>query len=418
MRDLTSHQRHGQELIRQVVEAGVNVLSDTLVWQASPNKTLACIHQDSSFQLHAQALILATGTYERPVPFPGWTLPGVILAGGAQAMLYQRVLPGKRVLLAGTGPLQLVVAAKLVRAGAEVAGVLEGASLIQKGMRYAGTMWGQWERLREGLSSYLTLAGRGVPYRLGWGILEALGAEQVEAVRIARLDQDWRPIAGTEQEVACDTLCVGYGFVPFSNLTQMMGAKHAYRPDLGGVTPVRGESMETSLPGVYAVGDGAGIGGIYSSQIEGQIAGIAAAAELGCQASTAREAIECLRPALGRERAFQKLYSDLFTPGPGVYELASDDTLVCRCEGVTLGKLRQTLARGASSVMEVKNASRSGMGECQGRMCGSFLTHYLASQLGKPSEELGAYPVRPPVFPVPIQALAGLEMTDEPVPPA
>jgi bacterioferritin-associated ferredoxin len=111
------------------------------------------------------------------------------------------------------------------------------------------------------------------------------------------------------------------------------------------------------------------------------------------------------------------MYADLFTPGPGVYELASDDTLICRCEGVTLAKLRRTIERGAASVMEVKDASRTGMGECQGRMCGSFLTYYLASQLRKPIEEVGAHHVRPPVFPVPIQALAGLETAVEPASP-
>jgi NADPH-dependent 2,4-dienoyl-CoA reductase/sulfur reductase-like enzyme len=393
------------------------MLSDTLVWQASPDKTLACIHQDESFQLQAQAVIVAAGTYERPVPFPGWTLPGVILTGGAQAMLYQHVLPGKRVLLAGTGPLQLVVAANLVRAGAQVVGVLEGAPLLQKGVRHAGALWGQWERLEEGLSRYLTLLSHGIPYRLGWGVLEAKGSEQVESVRIARLNKEWQPIPGSEQEVSCDTLCVGYGFVPFSNLTQIMGADHEYRPDLGGAVPVRGDRMETTLAGVYAVGDGAGIGGVYSSQIEGQIAGLAAAAALGYGKESAPAAIDGLRPALGRERAFQRMYADLFTPGPGVYELASDDTLICRCEGVTLAKLRRTFARGATSVMEVKDASRCGMGECQGRMCGSFLTYYLASQLGTSIQEVGAYHVRPPVFPVPIQALVGLETVIEPAPP-
>ena len=418
MSDITPHQRQGQGLIQQVIEAGVTVLSDTLVWQASPDKALACIHQDESFQLQAQAVILATGTYELPVPFPGWTLPGVMLTGGAQAMLYQHVLPGKRVLLAGTGPLQLVVAAKLVRAGAQVVGVLEGAPLLKKGMRHATTMWGQWERLSEGLSSYLTLVSHGVQYRLGWGILEAKGRAQVESVRIARWDGDWRPIAGSEQEINCDTLCMGYGLVPFSSLTQMMGANHEYRPDLGGVVPARSDCVETTLAGVYAVGDGSGIGGVYSSQIEGQIAGLAAAAGLGYRMEAAQAAIDRLRPALDRERAFQRMYADLFTPGPGIYELARDDTLICRCEGVTLAKLRQTVARGATSVMEVKNASRCGMGECQGRMCGSFLTHYLAHQLGKSLQEVGSLRIRPPVFPVPIQALVGLETVDESALPA
>ena len=408
-RALTVHQRQGQQLIQQVLEAGVTVYSDTLVWQASADKTLECIRQDKSFQLQAQAVIVATGTYEQPVPFPGWTLPGVILTSGAQAMLYQHVLPGKRVLLAGTGPLQLVVAAKLARAGAQVVGVLEGAQFLKKGLRRAQALWGQWERLGDGLSSYLTLVRHGVPYRLGWGVVSATGSEQLEAVRIARLDKDWRPISESEQEISCDTLCVGYGFAPFSSLTQIMGADHVYRPDLGGVVPVRGDDLETTLPGVYAVGDGAGIGGVHSALLEGQIAGWSAAAALGYGKEAAHAAMGRLRPKLGRERAFQHMYAELFAPGPGLYALADDHTLICRCEGVTLAKLREAVARGATSVTEVKNASRCGMGECQGRMCGSFLTHYLANRFGQSLQAVGGYHARPPVFPVPIQALVEVE---------
>ncbi len=277
----TQHQRQGQALFRKVQAAGVKIISNTLVWNAGPDKTLVYSDAQGTGRIKARAIIIASGAYERPVAFPGWTLPGVLMTGGAQAMLYQHILPGKRVLLAGTGPLQIVVAKKLLDAGAEVVAVLEGSQLLVKGIRHATALWGQWERLAEGAGGMAALLRKGVPYRTGWGILAAHGSKEVEGATIARLDQDWRPIPRTEKEIVCDTVCIGYGFVPFNTLSRLIGARQVWLPALGGEVPERDEVMQTSIPGIYAVGDGAGIGGVRMSLIEGRVAGRAAAFQLG-----------------------------------------------------------------------------------------------------------------------------------------
>ncbi len=407
-----AHQKEGRRLIDRTRAAGVQIVTDTLVASADSNRRLLCVGPQGSSLVHAKKVIIAAGAYERPVAFPGWTLPGVLLTGGVQAMLYQHVLPGKRVLLAGTGPLQLVVAKKLLDAGAHVVAVLEGARLLEKAILRATAMWGQWERMIEGGKGIATMLAHGTPYRMGWGIVRAHGEKEVTGATIARLDRNWRPIRGSERDVECDTIGIGFGFVPFNALSRTSGARQAWRPDLGGEVPVRTLYFETSIEGMYAVGDGAGIGGVHMSEMEGEIAGLHAAALLGHGKAQAEAEIARVRARIRAEARFQRLYSDLFTPGPGAYELAEDDTLVCRCEGVTWGKLRAMAQSTDGVAQEIKNGVRVSMGECQGRMCGHMVMNALSGLTGKPVEDVGQFVQRPPVFPLPVRALADLE-TDE-----
>jgi NADPH-dependent 2,4-dienoyl-CoA reductase/sulfur reductase-like enzyme len=400
------HQREGQALWEKVSTAGVRYLQETVVWGAFEGNLLGLHGPQGPAYLQAHAIILATGAYDRPVAFPGWTLPGVMTAGAAQALLkQQRILPGKRILLAGTGPLQLVLAAELVCAGADVVAVLEGARLFAKAVRHAGALWGQWQRLAEGLSSRLTLLRKGVPFRLGWGIIAAHGTDQVESVTITRLDSQWRHIQGSEETLACDTLCLGYGFIPSNTLSRLLGSKQEWRPELGGEVPQRDRHMQTSVPGIYAVGDGAGVGGGPLAMLEGQIAGIAAAAQTGHRMGEVERTIQRLAPALGRERRFQQMYAALFTPGAGLYEWSRDDTILCRCEEITQAEVRRAISLGGDSSNEVKAVIRCGMGDCQGRMCSHLVAHFIARETDRPVTEVGLFRPRPPVFPVPVLAL-------------
>jgi NADPH-dependent 2,4-dienoyl-CoA reductase/sulfur reductase-like enzyme len=403
------HQREGQALWQKVAAAGVRFLADTVIWGAFEGNLLGMHGPQGSSFLQARAVVLATGAYDRPVAFPGWTLPGVMTAGAAQALLkQQRILAGKGVLLAGTGPLQIVLAAELVRAGANVVAVLEGSRFFAKAARHAGALWGQWQRLREGLGSRLSLLRAGVPVRPGWGIVAAHGADQVESVTIARLDSAWRHIRGSEATLACDTLCLGYGFIPSNTLSRLLGGTQEWRPELGGEVPLRDPDMQTSVPGVFAVGDGAGIGGGPLAMLEGEIAGMAAAARAGYGAGEVKKTVRRLAPALARERRFQQMYGALFTPGPGLYEWSRDDTILCRCEEITLADVRRAISLGADSANEVKAITRCGMGDCQGRMCGQLVTHCIARETERPVADVGLFRPRPPVFPVPGSALGQL----------
>jgi NADPH-dependent 2,4-dienoyl-CoA reductase/sulfur reductase-like enzyme/bacterioferritin-associated ferredoxin len=399
-------QQEGQRLEQEVRFAGVEILTGAAVWNLSSDLTLTFAARDHSRQVKAGAVILASGAYERIPAFPGWTLPGVITSGAAQALLYQHVSPGRCALVCGTGPLQLTTAMKLLHAGVEVAAVLEGSDLVRLGWSQVGRMWGQWERAAEGMESLLTFARHRTPYQLGWGLVAAHGGREVEGATIARLDADWRPIPGSEREVACDTICTGYGLIPFNALSRIAGAAQEWRPELGGEIPAHDGDMQTSVAGLYAAGDGAGIGGYKMALIEGAIAGICASDCLGHLSPDQDAVLRRLAARRRQEAVFQQLYSRLFTPGPGIYELAQDDTLVCRCEGVTLGHIRRAVQESpVSAISELKNLTRCGMGECQGRICGQQVAHLLAGLSGRTPDQIGLYNPRPPIFPMPLEQL-------------
>ncbi len=395
----------GQRLVARAAAAGVRFLSGATVWGAFPGNLLALSSADGPRALQAQLVILATGAYDRPVAFPGWTLPGVLTAGAAQALLVETgTLPGKRIVLAGSGPLQITLAAELLRTGAQLVGLFEGQSLPAV-LPFLRALLNQRARVAEGMAALRTLARHGVVPQTGWGIVAAEGGEEVEQVTVARLDAEWRLIPGSERTLACDTLLVGYGFVPSSTLARLLGAAHAYRPEWGGEVPVRDARCRTTAPGVYAVGDGAGIGGAPLALLEGELAGIDAAAQTGHGQATADAAIAALAPALARERRFMQTYAALFTPGPGLAERARDDTILCRCEDITQAEVRHALELGADSAAEVKSITRAGMGNCQGRICGRLLAELVARERGLPVTEADLWAPRPPIFPVPVSHL-------------
>ncbi len=410
--DHTPQAKQAETMFRRLERAKVHLLTDTIVWGAYPASDakgwLLTLHGPGvSNCLQTEALVLSTGAYDRPIPFPGWTLPGVMTAGAAQIMLkHQRMLPGRRVLLSGTGPLQLAVAAQLVYAGVEVLGVLEGARLGWHSVRHTPAMWGQWARLREGWEYWRTLRRAGVPFRFGWSVVEARGDGEVQEAIIARIDSDWQPIPGSQQTVAVDTVIIGYGFIPSTELSRLLGCQHDFMPEQGGYVPRRDDEMQTSLPGVYAVGDGAGIGGVELSRVEGRIAGLAVARQLGrLDDDAARAAIARQRPILARERRFARMLGELFTPGPGLYTLATDDTVICRCEEVTRGEISEAIAAGCHTVIWVKRATRAGMGLCQGRICGHLVARLIAEQTEQNVDQVLPDTIRPPVRPIPLDTL-------------
>ena len=402
-------QREGYALWQKAAAAGVKFLLQTTVWGAFEGKTLTLYHEAAkqTSEIQAKAIILATGTYERIAAFPGWTLPGVMTTGAAQTLLKEQgILPGQRIVLAGTGPLQLITAAALLKAGATVAAVLEGNALTGKIMRYfwqsLRTLPGQRNRLSEGWQSWRALRKANVPYLTGWGVIAAEGKDSVTGARIAKLDHNWRPVSGSERRLSCDTLCINYGFTPAAELSHLLGLRFQWRPEQGGFVPLRDAQMQSSVPGVFVVGDGAGVGGAALAMLEGQIAGQSAAMQVKRGGAAKKNAPT---PSLRRERKFQQLYGQLFTPGPGLDELVAPDTLICRCEGVTKGQITQAIQDGADTLYAVKGRTRCGMGNCQGRVCGPLAATIVAQETGKSPEEVGQFRARAPLFPLPLSAL-------------
>lgn len=409
--DVLGHDyERGQELLKEFasVAGQVEYLDEALVWGIAPENELDFLRQGESRSLRYRQLIIAVGAYDRPVPFPGWTLPGVLTAGGAQRLIKtQRVLPGERILLAGTGPLQLAVANQIVDAGGTVAAIVEAGN-IDTWMSLARGAWGQWALIADAWRYWSGIRKAGIPLWREHILVEVRGDGRVEEAVVARVDQEWRPVPGTARTLLVDTVCVGYGFVPSVELTRLGGCEHRYDPLLGGWLPVRGEHMETTTPNLYVAGDCGGVAGSFVATEEGRIAGLAAARALGhISADEARRRMEPSRERLAGLQRLRQALDEVSRPRPGLYELAKDDTIICRCEEITLGEIKAAMAEDIRDLNELKRMTRVGMGSCQGRMCGPAVQEIVARAKGTPPAEIAPLTPRPPIRPVPITALAG-----------
>ncbi|MEU1616333.1 FAD-dependent oxidoreductase [Streptomyces sp. NPDC005722] len=349
------------------------------VWSLEPGFTL---HTLESGAIGADAVVLATGGYEKVLPFPGWTLPGVVTAGGAQAMLKGGlVLPGRTVVVAGTGPLLLPVAAGLAAAGARVAALAEAADPRALLRQATAVPLG---KAVEGAGYAARLARHGVRVRWRHTVVAAHGTDRVEAVTLAGP-------GGVRRRVACDALAVGHGLLPHT--------------DLAGSFDVDVE-QRTPTPGLWAAGEVTGVGGAELALAEGEIAGRSAAARLrGTEPDPAAWAAAARRRE--RLRRFAAVLDAVYRlPGDWAESAVTDDTLVCRCEEVPASAVREAVRDlGAGDLRTVKLLTRAGMGWCQGRVCGPG----VAAVAGCPFTDPG----RPLARPVPLGLLAGAADEEE-----
>jgi NADPH-dependent 2,4-dienoyl-CoA reductase/sulfur reductase-like enzyme len=401
----------GRRLIDEVRAAGVECRGGTVVWAVFADRTVALATGDLSDQVAARTLVLAPGAYDRPVPFPGWTLPGVVTAGGAQNLMKgYGVLPGRRVLVAGSGPLLLVVAHYLLRGGARVEAICEAAPLRSL-WRYAPRMLAHLDVVQQAYRYHQEIRHAGVPLLAGHVIRRAVGSAEVTAAIVSRCDEEGRPVDGTEQRFDVDAVVVGYGFVPSLELARLAGAEERWAEEMGAFVPVRTRDLETTAADVFVVGDGAGVAGSAVALAEGHLAGLVVAGRLG--ALSGREYSRETSRARGRLlhlTGFRRVMDELYRFRPGWYDLADGTTTLCRCEEVPVADALAAVHDGARHVNEVKAWTRIGMGRCQGRMCGPALAHLVARETGRGVPDAGVFTPRPPVKPVSFGALA------EPVP--
>ncbi len=379
------------------------------VWGIFEQRTLAVWEQDRAESVRAEVIVLAPGAHTRCVPIPGWTLPGVTSAETIWALVETRTLPpGQRVLVAGTGPLLPVVASRLVRAGAEVVAVLDAVS-SPRVRRALPPPWGQWALAGDATVDWRTLRDAHVALVGSRTVARVVGDEAVrEAVTVA-LDDAWRPLRGSEESIEVGAVCLVWGSVPSTHLTQLCGAEHRYAAERGGWVPAVSAEMETTVPGVFSVGDGAGIGGAAVAALEGRVAGLAAAARLGVLSpSAARSHLRPHQAALTRLRKSQEMLGRLTAARVGLAELITPDTVICPCERITGARIDQAVDEGAGDFGQLKRMTRAGMGQCQGRMCSPGLATMLAQRRGIPLEAIAPPSIRPPVTPIPVHVLATL----------
>ncbi|MCQ4084844.1 FAD-dependent oxidoreductase [Streptomyces sp. RB6PN25] len=343
--------------------------------------------------LEPDALVLATGVHDRVLPFPGWELPGVFTAGAAQALAKgERVVVGDRVVIAGTGPFLLPVAASLTEAGAGVLAVLEANRPATVLRGWASRPWelaAQVGKAAE-LAEYVVGQVRHkVPYAMGQAVIEARGDGRVEEVVIARVDPDWSVIAGSERTLAVDALCVSHGFSPQLELPMAAGCALT----AAGFVEVD-EDQRCSAPGVYAAGEITGIAGAPAAVAEGTVAGWFAAGGAPAAVSAARR-----RAAAGR--AFARRLARAHPIGTAWPDWLREQTVVCRCEETTYAALcRAAGAPTREDPRAVRLATRAGLGPCQARICGQTVTEITArarEQADAPRAEPHRRPIAQPI---------------------
>jgi thioredoxin reductase len=383
------HQGHA--LLAAFATPTIALRSGAVVWDARPGRLW--FEQDgASWLLRCERIVLAPGAYDRCVPFPGWTLPGVLTAGALQVMVRGfGVVPGRRALVAGSGPLLLPTVTALLSAGVEVVAAVE-ASSRWRALRALPGVLGSGARLREALWYARQLWRAGVRLQWGWAIVRCEGAGRVQRATIARVDGAGRPQPGSERSFDVDVVGTGFGLVPSIELGLHLGCASAWHGARGGHRLVVDPQQRTSVSGVFAAGEICGIGGAQVAAAEGEVAGHAVVASLR-GGSVPAAAIRRAR----RERRGADAMLRAFGPLPGLCGLAQPDTVICRCEDVTLATAQAAAALHGDSLRAIKVGCRAGMGPCQARICGPSL-QALANGDGRRAMDL-------PVVQVPLKAV-------------
>ena len=403
--------RHGAALTTQLARSGVEVHQGALVWDVAQGFTITAQMDGRSYQVRARQLIVASGAMERPSPLPGWTLPGVMNAGAAQILLKSSgSVPAGRVVMAGGGPLLLLVACQLLEAGVTLAGIVETSSRANwwRALRHLPTALGAPAYLAKGVQMLLRLRRAGVPMFAAATGLCIEGKQAAQGLSFTH--------AGLAKRLDADLVLLHHGVVPNTRIGQLLRVEHHWDKVQLSLRPRVDVWGASSLAGFRIAGDSAGIAGALAAECSGALAALGAARDLGhLSESECNQRSAPIRQRLAAQLRIRPFLDALYRP-PEWLSNPSDNTIVCRCEEVTAGRIREMAQLGCQGPNQTKFFSRCGMGPCQGRLCGLTVTQMLAGSLGKRPDEIGFYRVRAPLKPVRLASLAALAQptaTDE-----
>ena len=404
--------REGSVLVDRARASGATIVPAAEIWGAFSSGEIIALSGGRSTTYRPRATIVATGAFERGLPLPGWTLPGVMTSGAAQTMLRSYAsIPGKRVLVTGNGPLNLQIADELNRAGAEVVAVTELApSAIRRPFAALAMLLRDLPLSFRGLRTLRSLKSAGVSVLFGHGLESVEATDDGLRANVGRFDG--RRVS-RERSYDVDVVCMGFGFLPNNEVLRSLGCRHAFDEASGQMTVLRSVDCETSVPGVYAIGDCCGLGGVPAACEEGIIAAAAIVRSLdgNLPSSLAGEASGARR-RLASHRRFQAALWRLFSAPRLQSELADGDTMICRCERVRLGDIEAALEAGDRSMGAIKRRTRLGMGPCQGRYCAPVAAKVLAEASGTSIGEYSYFAPRVPIKPIRIADIAAARSSD------
>ncbi|NOQ36512.1 MAG: FAD-binding protein [Methylococcaceae bacterium] len=401
---LGSEYLRGRPLAEAFHTSGVDYFPNTQVWALNKQREISLTQDDEAKTLSADQVIVANGAMERPVPFSDWTLTGVMNAGAGQVLFKSSgVVPADDVVLAGSGALLLLLASQYIRAGVKVTALLDMSTLgnqISSIPKFPKALLAA-HYLIKGMAYELEIKRAGVPILKGVSELEALGEEKLESIRFKH--------KGSYKTIDTDLLLTHFGVIPHVWLTQAAGCEHKWDASQQCWRPKHNDWGQSSLDGILIAGDGGGINGARAAEFAGRIAAIHAVYALGQIDKHQRNRLAAKdKKALVRERYIRPFLEAWFAIPPEVLATPDNKTVVCRCEEVTAGEIRETIAKGHEDSNQVKFLTRCGMGVCQGRQCANAVAHIVARETGKPIQQAGLYRGRPPVTPLTLGQLADL----------
>lgn len=394
----------GNDLVLDLKDSPAHYVPAATVWSLSADREIGVSVAGKAQMISAKRVILATGAMERPFPIPGWTLPGVMTVGAAQTVLKASgLVPDGRVVMAGCGPLMWLCAYQLLKAGCRLQAILDttDAGHRREALRHAAD-FARSHYVAKGmkLMAYVRRKAR-VVSRVS--AIEALGDGKLDSIAYVAK-------AGTTERMPADILLLHQGVIPNTNLAMSAGVPHTWDEVQLCWKPTVDSFGTTPIDGIAIAGDGAGIGSAWVAAQRGRLAGIAAVRAIDPLRQGAPDELAVRRDldlAL-RGRAF---IDQLYKPARD-FRIPADDTIVCRCEEITAGQIRDTVAIGADGPNQLKSFLRCGMGPCQGRLCGTTVTELIAEKRGVAPEQVGYYRLRPPVKPITLAELAGLPQTE------
>ena len=392
----------GLALVERFRAAGATYWPSTQVWQAEPGWTLFATRDRTTIIAKARHVLIAVGAMERPLPFRGWTLPGVMTVGAAQILLKEGgLLPRGPVVIAGQGPLVLLFAAQLLKLGVKPDAVLltTARGALMRGATHGLGALRNWPYLVKGAALMAAVRAAPMPMLRGVTDLTSIGGERLQTVEYT--------LNGVKRSRPASTLLVHDGVVPHAHMSLALGAAHSWDDAQQCYRPTTDDFGRTSIASLSVAGDAGGIGGAALAALAGECAALGVAADLDrVETRALAAAISDLTRQARRHRHVRPFLDAVYRPHAGTH--LPDDVVVCRCEERTAGDIRAGVAAGCLGPAQVKSFTRAGMGPCQGRQCTLTIAHVIAEARGVPVATLDAPRIRPPLKPVTLGELAAL----------
>ena len=397
----------GLRQARAFRDSGVEYANNATVWQLSEKREVGYSSNGSARLVSADQVIVAGGAQERPVPVSGWTLPGVMTVGAAQILLKESSIGIENAVFAGTGPLLYLVAQQYIAAGIPIKAILDLTP--QENYRHSlahlpGALMA-FSKLLEGWQWKRAIEQAGTLSIDNISDLKIGGAQSATHVEYCR--------NGSWQQLECEHVLLHQGVVPNVNISLAAGCDSYWDETQLCWNIVVDERRQSSIPGIFVAGDGAFIGGAIIAEQSGHIAALAALMQLKKISETQRDSLA--RPhqkILADDMRIRPFLNALFKPSKNFRIPGYEDTIVCRCEEVTAGQVREVVDLGCPGPNQMKSFSRCGMGPCQGRFCGLTVSELIADKTGKPVADIGYYRLRPPIKPLSLGELANLNLPE------